>query len=196
MQFELNEANDGVDRQLSRQLPLAAAYDFFRSVVSSMSGGGSGCCSRRITHGRAGLAGHPCSSCHAFAEQADAYLRATPIGDVACGLYGDFFLTPCPNGGSLTSSPNPSRPLGRRPLRVRSSPNLAAGGDAPGAKLPDHSAGHPPRTEPSLGKWPRPAHASSSSAAASAEAEYASLLTQQTSSLTASPHCGLAQSIL
>jgi len=95
-----NDAMTGWTAQLSGA--VAAAYDFSEPgrVVDV---GGTGLLLATILQAAPALRGTLFELSH-VAEQADAYLRATPIWDRCTVVAGDFFEA-VPAGGSFTSSP-------------------------------------------------------------------------------------------
>jgi hypothetical protein len=92
-----NDAMTGWTAQLSDA--VVAAYDFSGSGRVVDVGGGSGLLLATILTAAPALQGTLFELSH-VAEQADAYLRATPIGDRCAVVAGDFFDA-VPDGGSF-----------------------------------------------------------------------------------------------
>jgi hypothetical protein len=92
-----NDAMTGWTAQLSGA--VAATYDFSGSGHVIDIGGGTGLLLATILETAPALRGTLFERSH-VAEQADAYLRATPIGDRCTVVAGDFFEA-VPDGGSF-----------------------------------------------------------------------------------------------
>ena len=142
-----NDAMTGWTAQLSDA--VAAAYDFSGSGLVVDVGGGTGLLLATILEAAPALRGTLFELSH-VAEQADAYLRATPIGDRCTVVAGDFFEA-VPGGGSLYVLAQILHDWDdghcARILRNCREAML------PGAKLLIIEQVIPPHNEPSLGKW-------------------------------------------
>ena len=142
-----NDAMTGWTAQLSDA--VAAAYDFSGSGLVVDVGGGTGLLLATILQAAPALRGTLFELSH-VAEQADAYLRATPIGDRCTVVAGDFFDA-VPGGGSFYALAQILHDWddGQCAKILRNCREAML----PGAKLLIIEQVIPPRNEPSLGKW-------------------------------------------
>jgi O-methyltransferase domain/Dimerisation domain len=142
-----NDAMTGWTAQLSDA--VAAAYDFSGPGRVVDVGGGTGLLLATILKARPALRGTLLELSH-VAEQADAYLRATPIADRCAVVAGDFFEA-VPGGGSFYVLAQILHDWddGHCATILRNCRQAML----PGAKLLIIEQVIPPRNEPSLGKW-------------------------------------------
>jgi hypothetical protein len=142
-----NDAMTGWTAQLSDA--VVAAYDFAGSGCVVDVGGGTGLLLATVLAAAPGLQGTLFERPH-VAEEADAYLRATPIGDRCTVVAGDFFEA-VPDGGSLYVLAQILHDWddGQCAKILRNCRQAML----PGAKLLIIEQVIPPRNEPSLGKW-------------------------------------------
>lgn len=142
-----NDAMTGWTAQLSDA--VAAAYDFSGPGRVVDVGGGTGPLLATILQAGPALRGTLFELSH-VAEQADAYLRATPIGDRCTVVAGDFFEA-VPAGGSFYVLAQILHDWddGHCATILRNCREAML----PGAKLLIIEQVIPPRNEPSLGKW-------------------------------------------
>jgi len=142
-----NDAMTGWTAQLSDA--VAAAYGFSGSGRVVEVGGGSGLLLATILKAAPALQGTLLELSH-VAEQADAYLRATPVGDRCAVVAGDFFDA-VPDGGSFYVLAQILHDWddGHCVKILRNCREAML----PGAKLLIIEQVIPPRNEPSLGKW-------------------------------------------
>jgi hypothetical protein len=142
-----NDAMTGWTAQLSDA--VVAAYDFSGSGRVVDVGGGSGLLLATILTAAPALQGTLFELSH-VAEQADAYLRATPIGDRCTVVAGDFFDA-VPDGGSFYVLAQILHDWDDgHCVKILGNCREAM---LPGAKLLIIEQVIPPRNEPSLGKW-------------------------------------------
>ena len=142
-----NDAMTGWTAQLSDA--VVAAYDFSGSGRVVDVGGGSGLLLATILTAAPALQGTLFELSH-VAEQADAYLRATPIGDRCAVVAGDFFDA-VPDGGSFYVLAQILHDWDDdHCVKILRNCREAM---LPGAKLLIIEQVIPPRNEPSLGKW-------------------------------------------
>jgi O-methyltransferase domain/Dimerisation domain len=142
-----NDAMTGWTAQLSDA--VAAAYDFSGPGLVVDVGGGTGLLLATILQAGPALRGTLLELSH-VAEQADAYLRATPIGNRCAVAAGDFFAA-VPGGGSFYVLAQILHDWddGHCATILRNCRQAML----PGAKLLIIEQVIPPRNEPSLGKW-------------------------------------------
>jgi hypothetical protein len=142
-----NEAMTGWTAQLSGA--VAAAYDFSRSGLVVDVGGGTGLLLATILKAGPGLQGTLLELSH-VAEQANAYLRATPAGDRCTVVAGDFFDA-VPDGGSFYVLAQILHDWddGHCAKILRNCREAML----PAAKVLIIEQVIPPQNEPSLGKW-------------------------------------------